>query len=190
MNFDRLEITDEDGNYHVPNPAICLVAVKLYELWPIMGGIYLQRVPSVKAKDGICFYRAAAICVELGLVPEVYIHRVFEGMARVGQYWPKLICSRRMLELGSEPDATRRERDLAHYQSQVYLFNARAPIYGTVPLLSDDTVAFTPLFRCVMGHVSGAKELAMKYKDAARLELAAVPVAREVFADQIPEFLQ
>jgi hypothetical protein len=190
MNFDHLDITDEDGNYHVPDPQVCRVASQLYDLWPRMAAVYVSRPPRVARKDEISFYRAAKLCMTLGLQPEVYLHQILQGMSQVGHYYPKLIESRTILERGYERPEAKRNRWLRHYRAQVTLFEDRAPIYGYEALLNDPTAPFTPLFRCVMARLSGVGDSVVPaYKEAARLEFAAVEVASEIFGAESLEFL-
>lgn len=190
MNFDHLSLTDEDGNYHVPDPRVCQVASQLYELWPRMISIYRSSAPRISQKDMLEFYKAAKICIELELEPSAYLHRILRGMSLRGHYYTKLVSSRKMLEVGYEDPHAKRVRWLNLYRSQVSLFEVRAPIYGYAPLLLDDTAPFTPLFRCIMAKLSGvADQVIPKYKESARLELSAVPVAKDVFGEEALEFL-
>lgn len=190
MNFEHLPITDSDGNYHVADPATCRVASRLYELWPRLLRVYMPRDMKIASRDAIAFYRAAVLCMERKLTPEAYLSQILVGMSKTGCFYTRLISSPKVLDLGHEDPKVRRKRWLDLYSSQLQLYETRYPIFGHRDLLLDDTVPFTPLFRCVMSTVSGVmNDVFPRYLDAARIELQAVDVAKEIFNKELLEHI-
>lgn len=190
LEFEKLEIIDDDGSYHVPDLEVCKVAQELKNLWEPVTGLYFRfRIPA-GPKSNILFYRAAELIIANKMTPAEYLRILVEGMARTGIISIKALQIPKVYAEGSGIIKYAASRWIANYKAQAELFEVRYRLYGPIPLLADDTVEFTPLFRCVMAYVCGDLALSMKFKNDAKMELEMVPIARDVFNDQLPEFLR
>ncbi len=180
-------IIDPKGLRHVPDPELVQLGDRILQLFKEMRPQYTPGRVHVGHKALPHFYRAAEICRARDIPPEQFVREQLEGMSLVGTFWPSAIASATFRDM-LPPSFVANALATKLYKSMLQIFMQRGRIYGPRQVLEDDTAQLSPLFIAVVGHHHGYDDLVDRHREAARLELAATPAAREVFGN-LAEFL-
>ena len=182
--FDTIDIFDEEGRYRVPDPELIKLAETILDLFKQMRPQYAPGVVRVGKKNLIHFYRAGMVCRGAAMPPEAFVKHQLEGMLRVGKFWASAIASSVVMGAVSTHHISD-EYVITHYKSQLVLFLNHSKIYGPRATLEHDGNQFSPLFRCALAHQYGFSDIVERYCDAARSELNAKPLAKEILGNSI-----
>lgn len=185
--LEGLTIKDEKGRIHVTDPETVDKALKLIELYAAYYERYTEHVPRVSKLSIPHFYRAVALAAEYGITLEELVARQFKSMSRYGIFRANCIDSKNMLEASLKSSDIILD-ELGRYKANIELYNSRTKLYGSELALRDSTNEFSPLFRAVMAHKLGLKEVVSAYYDAALVEYRTTPIAKEVFAGELGFF--
>lgn len=180
-DFYRLDITDDEGRRRVPRPEIVQLAIAILDAFKELRPLYTPGNPRVGKRDYPHFYKAGELCDEMKMTPVAFTKMQLEGMAQTGKFYARGVSSVTHASLGVPDHHMSRVRSVRLYKSMLQLYEVHAKIYGPRDTIEDHTLQFTPLFRAVMAAKCGFQDLLDSYLHEARLELAGVPVAREVF---------
>ncbi len=145
-----------------------------------------QYVPNARGGFNIDPYiKAARLCKESGETPTEFVMRQVPEMATRGVWYPTALASAEVMEarIAKQEDVV--EDALAWYQFQLAVFASRITLFSPKLALEDPTAPFSPLFRCVMGTRYGFPELLDQFREDARLELSAYPIAKDIFGDEV-----
>ena len=178
--LNGLELKDEKGRVHVADPELVAMALQVIELYKIFHEKYTGHAARVSRASIVYFYRAAVLAKGLKISPEELVARQFKSMSRIGIYRPTCISSADLLEESFKTSDVRLD-ELRRYKANIELYNSRTTLYGSELALRDSTNEFSPLFRVVMAHKLGLKEIVDAYYDDAVVEYQTTPVAKEVF---------
>jgi len=181
--FLTLTLKDERGRHHVPDPEVAEIAVRLLGAFTALAPSFAGRAIRVAAKDLPYFYKAAEHAHREGISPEDYARRQLEAMLTHNAMWPRAIASTTLWE--SHKEYSSEQRITARYRSQLLLFSHLEPIYGARCVLEDPTTELSPLMRVVLCRTFDLPELIHGYERDAALELAATPLARELFDEEV-----
>lgn len=188
-DFFKLDVIDEEGRRRVPRPDVIDLAITILDLYKKGVDRFVHgRPPFVGKKHYKHFYRAGEMCKEMQMSPATFTRMQLEGMARTGKFWPSAIASGVHAELSGTSNSSISVQFTRLYRSMLTLYEQHSRLYGVYQTLSDASIQFTPLFRAALAKSYGFDDIVEKYIDAAREELEAVPVAREVFANLGLEF--
>lgn len=180
-DFLRLDIKDEHGRMHVPDPKLVDLAVDILRQYIEMRPNFVKGKVSVSKRMYKHFYRAAELCKQLEMSPRAFTRVQLEGMARTGKFWPSAIASKRHVEIASTSNRALSLRFIRLYRSMLTLYERHVQEYGCYETLRDPTLQFTPLFRVALATRMGFDDIISDYKDEARAELDSIPVARDAF---------
>lgn len=191
MNFQEIEVRDEQGRHGVLDPDLEALAHQILVEFESQRSAMAppgKQFAKVGQKYALYFYRAAELCQELGLSAPEFVTVQVERMSTTGHFWPNAIANKEAFEQEQVNKHQRRLSAVRSYAAQLDLFKAREKLYGPKLALKDAANDFSPLFRCVMSRRHGVREVEEAYALQAVLELEAQPVAGEVFAGEV-EFL-
>jgi hypothetical protein len=177
-----LEIRDQNGQYHVPDPELVELGEEILRLFCEMRPRYVPGRVNVRKRNLIKFYQAAELCRERGQTAAQFVKSQLEGMAQVGRFWPSAIASPAFAVYQTDHNMSY-GRYVRYYKSQLNVFEDRAILYGARTTLLDPTAQFSPLFRYVIASLYGFEDIKAEAHDAAMIELDGAPAARDLFAD-------
>lgn len=181
-SLGRLDIVDQDGLHHVPDPELVELGEEILRLFCELRPRYVPGRVYVRKDHLIKFYHAAELCRERGQTAAQFVKSQLEGMAQVGRYWPSAIASPAFAAYQTDHNMSY-GRYVRYYKSQLNVFEERAILYGARATLTDPTVQFSPLFRYVIAGFYGLEDIKADARDAAMIELDGAPAARDLFAD-------
>jgi len=182
--FDRLEIIDEQGGYHVPDPDLIELAGQIVDAYVRLRPNYIPGRVNVGRKLAPKFYAAAQLCRERELTAPVFVAKQLAGMALTGSFWPSGIANPKFMESLMTHQESLDQTD-RHYKSQLTVLAARTRIYGLHLTLLDETVQLTPLMRAAVGYANHMHDVVGHYRAAAKVELESTPRAREIFSEHL-----
>lgn len=131
------------------------------------------------------YLKAARLCKELGDEPSVFTMRQIQEMAERGVWFPEALASEWVLAAADDKAPVKTGEALGWYKFQLAVFEARIKLF-TVRMALEDTVnPFSPLFRYVIAMKYGHTDIADRFVTDARLELAAHPIARQIFGEEV-----
>ncbi len=145
-----------------------------------------QYVPGAKGRGKRDDYiKAALLCKELGETPVEFVHRQVPEMAAKNVWYASVLSSQKVTKDRQAHEATGVVDSLNGYQFQIRMMQARLELFQPRLVIEDPSNPFSPLFRCVMALRFGEPDLVDRFRHDARLELAANPIARELFSEEI-----
>ncbi len=145
-----------------------------------------QFVPGARGRGKRDDYiKAALLCKELGETPDEFVQRQMPWMAERNVWYASTLSSVKAVETRQAKAAELIDDSLSWYQSQLHTMQARLEIFKPRDILEDPTSSFSPLFRCVMALRFGEQDIVEGFRKDALLELAANPIARELFSEEV-----
>lgn len=178
--FANLEIV-EDGQHHVPDPAVLTVAREVAKWWAVLYGQAVGKPYRPSERHAIHFYKAAALIIRTGDEPAGFVRTRLDGMLLIGKpfvtaLWTDKIVSPDHNQLGV--------RTACIYRANIALFTELSSIFEPKQILRDPAVELSPLFRVVMARELGLTDVVDHYREEATVELAVRGAsAREIFGE-------
>ncbi len=146
---------------------------------PSAGGVSKAQWPH--------FVKAALMCIRLKEDPIAFTLRQVEEMARFSTFYPSALHSDKLSLRGAAKTEQKAVDHLAGYRAQLTLLDGLRAIFTVQEALSDPVNQFSPLFRACLAIRFGLPDVAVQHRESAKLELAACPVARELFKNEVTQ---
>ncbi len=172
-----------DGRYVAITPELEAMAAVIRRTFFDARASYLGKPNySGKYED---FLKAAMLCKSLGEDPQEFTMRQVREMATYGVFYSNSLHSKKLSIQGQEKAEAIIVDDLARYRAQLLLFQDMLGLFTIEEILTNKMNPFSPLFRACIALRNNLVSIAGTYREAALEELAARPIARDIFKDEV-----
>ncbi len=175
----------DSGRYVAITPELEVMAATIKRTFMQVRQNYTDAPISKSKKVDGSYVRAALLCRELKLDPVAFVMRQTEEMAKGGRFFPNLLHSRKFALSAQMNTVPKDLLSLGRYQFQFEMFKEKTKIYPVKSALLDVTNGYSPLFVCCIAFRYGLHDIIDSHRADARLELAANPLAREIFGEEV-----
>jgi hypothetical protein len=176
----------ESGRYIAITAEMEQLADQIRDAFLTVRRSFVPGAGGVSAKSRDQFLLAAQLCQQMEENPVEFVTRQIEEAMAVGApLYPQILTSRKLAVASRDKGESKLVDSVGRYKFQLELLRQRSTIFAPEVLLRDPSQPFSPLFRYCMGVKLGLADVMDRNKAEASLELAADPVARDVFGQEV-----
>ncbi len=182
LKRSRKDVND-DGEFIAITPEIEAMAKEIRAVF-----LEARARLAPKARGGMDmnpYIKAALLCSELKAEPREFTMRQVQEMVAMNVWYPSGLASRKVEYASEKKKESKALVGIASYRSQLAVFELRLKLFTPRQTLEDPVSEFSPLFTCMMAMRFGLPDIFERFRRSARLELDAIPVAREIFGKEV-----